>query len=282
MKNFLNVLSKIGLFIILVLSILCIGIYSAQQSLTKDFIASLLDETKTSELMIHYSDDETRESYISIHDYIYKSLDRIGIDENIINNNIFSEYIESLSDAILTDVLYNYLNEEKMIINNQYEEVNEIGKLLTDRQQQILDQTIIEINEKITNYLDETFEQNQELKFVKIMNNYNVKTMFVGILVTIVLVFIFAKSKQKALKGIINIMIGLIVMMLLFHLTYKYFLSDIIVNLEKYGNAMQIFFNNFIQQIGKIWKIMLIIVIPLLLFYLLIKYISKRSVKSTK
>lgn len=282
MKRFLNILSKIGLFIVLILSILCIGIYSTQQALTKDFIASLLDETKTSELMINYSDDETKEAYITIHDYIYRSLDTIGVDENIINNNIINNYIESLSDAVLTDVLYNYLNEKEMIVHNQYQEMNEISKLLTKKQQQALEKTVMDVNEKITNYLDQTFEQNKELEYIKSINNYDVKVMFIGICITIALVFIFAKSKKKAIKGIINIMVAIIVMLLLFHLSYKYMLSNIIVNMENYGNAIQIFFNGFIEQIGKIWKILLIIAILLIVFYILINYISKRSVKNRK
>lgn len=277
-----KIITKFLIFIITMLSIIYIGVYSIQQAITKDLISSLLDETETSELLIHYSDDETKKTFITIHDYIYKSLNVLGLDENIMNNEIINNYIESLSDAILTDVIYNYLNNEKMVIEQDYKEITQISKFLTKEQKEKLENIVKDINAKLIQYLDKASQENKELKLIKTINNWNVQPLLLIITIIIILAFIIAKEKRKVIKSIINVIVGLIIMIILFHLSYKYILSSIIQNMEKYGKTLQMFFNNFTITIGNIWKILVIILTILIIIYFLINYISKQIVKNNK
>lgn len=282
MEKINKILAGFLLFIVTITSIITIGIYAAQKAITKDFISSVLDDTDTSELLIRYSDKNTKESFITIHDYIYKSLNVLGIDERIIDNSIINEYIESLSDAILTDVLYNYLNNEKTVIQSDLKEMEQISKLLTKTQKEKLEITINDINTKIINYMDEVFEENRELQSIKNINNFNIKPLIILIIVLVIISIILINKKIKALKNIINIGIGLVLVMLLFNLVYKYIIANIILKMEKYGNSFQIFFNQFIETIGIIWKNMVIILVISFAIYLLLRYISKQNVKKEK
>lgn len=277
-----KIITKLLILIIAILSIIYIGVYSIQQAITKDLISSLLDETETSELLINYSDDETKKTFITIHDYIYKSLNVLGLDENIMNNEIINNYIESLSDAILTDVIYNYLNNEKLVIEQDYKEITQISKFLTKEQGQKLENIVKDINAKLIQYLDKASQENKELKLIKIINNWNVQHLLLIITIIIILTFIIAKEKRKVIKSIINVIVGLIIMIILFHLSYKYILSSILQNMEKYGKTLQMFFNNFTIAIGNIWKILVIILMVLIIIYFLINYISKQIVKNNK
>lgn len=282
MKKTNKILVGFLLFLITISSILTIGIYAAQKAITKDFISSVLDDTDTSELLIRYSDKNTKESFITIHDYIYKSLNVLGIDERIIDNSIINEYIESLSDAILTDVLYNYLNNKKTVIQSDLKEMEQISKLLTKTQKEKLEITINDINTKIINYMDEVFEENKELQTIKTINNFNIKPLIILIIVLVIISMILTNKKIKALKNIINIGFGLVLVILLFVLAYKHIITNIILKMEKYSNSFQIFFNQFIETIEIIWKNMTIILVISFAIYLLLRYISKQIVKKEK
>ncbi len=270
------------LFLITIVSIFTIAIYSFQKSLTKDMVASLLDQIDTSTLIIHYSDKKTGDSLVTIHDYISKSMNLIGVDEKIIDNDVVNNYIESLSDALLTDIIYNYLNNEKMVIDNTYEEVGEISKILTKAQRVKLEEIINQVNREVISYMDETFEEYEELKLVKAINNFDVKILLIVLILLMILTFIIAPDKLRIVKKIIGIIGCLIFIMILFDLSYKYILANIILNLEKFGNMLQIFLNNFSIQINKIWKILAIMDIFLLFVYLVINYISKQTVNKGK
>lgn len=279
MKKTNKILVGFLLFLITISSILTIGIYATQKALTKDFVSSVLDETSTSELVIRYSDKNTKESFITVHDYIYKSLNVLGIDERIIDNSIIKEYIESLSDAILTDVVYNYLNDEKTVIKSDIKEMEQISKLLTKKQKEKLEITINDINKKVINYMTEVFEENKELQFVKTINNFDIRPLIILTIILVIISIFLTKPKLKSLKNVIKIGLGIVVTLILFHLFYKYILTNIILNMEKYGNSFQMFFNQFVEIIGTIWKNMVIIIAILLVIYIILRYISKLNVK---
>ena len=130
--------------------------------------------------------------------------------------------------------------------------------------------------------MDEIFEENKELQIVKTINNFNIKPLVLLITILVIISILLTKPKIKSLKNIINLFLSLVIIMGLFHLVYKYIITNIILNMEKYGNIFQIFFNQFAITIGNIWKIMVIILVILFIIYLLIKYISKQSVNKGK
>lgn len=274
MEKITKILTKILIFIISILCIIYFFIFCFQKSITKHFVSSILENTKTSELLIHYTDNGSK--LITIQDYISKNLDVFGVKENAISKEIINNYVENLTDAILSDVVYNYINNEELVINTNYVEVSELSKFLTKEQQEKLNNTIENINKEIIKYMDKTFEENRELYLVKKLNNFNTKILLIVICILIIVTLLISREKLKTIKSLIYMLILFIILIFIFNIAYKFFFSDMLLKMEKYGNSFQIFCNTFISNLNEIWKKLVIIMVIFSILYIAFKQASKK------
>lgn len=274
MVKFTNILTKILIFIVSLLCIVYCILFSFQKSITKQFISSLLENTETSELLVNYSSNGSK--LVTIKDYISKSLDVFGKQGNTISKDIIDNYIESLTDAILSDIIFKYLNNEELVINTNYEEMGELSKFIPSNQQKKLDIVIENINNEINKYMNTIFEEKQELKYIKILNNFDTQYILILIICLIIITFAISKNRMKTLKDFICMLSILILFLLIFNISYTLFFHEMLFKMEKYGNSLQIFFNDFKTSLLVIWKNMVIILVIISIIYILIKHFSKK------
>ena len=256
MEKFGNVISKTLLVIAVILFLFTLSVDTVQKSLTQKVVAKALEQIDTSNVVIEIDGKNT-----TIRDYIYKSLDVAGIDESNILKDLVYKYTKNLTNYILADVTYKYINNEKMVINSNYSEMDYIKRFLNQTQKEKLDQTINKINTKLFTYMDKVAEKYPEIKFVKKVNAINSKDLYIITIILVVTSIILPKDKLKSIKRSANT--GL-------------------ANIKQYGNIFHILGNNMFERSYYIWKILVIITMILYLIYFGIKAISKVIVNKEK
>lgn len=276
MEKFGNVISKTLLAIAVILFLFTLSVDAVQKSLTQEVVAKALEQIDTSNIVIEIDGTNT-----TIRDYIYKSLDVAGVDESNILKDLVYKYTKNLTNHILADVTYKYINNEKMVINSNYSEMDYIKKFLNQTQKEKLDQTINNINTKLLTYMDKVAEKYPEIKFVKKVNAINSKDLYIITIILVVTSIILPKDKLKSIKRSANTGLANIVLLLVTGFVYK-LLAPKLVNIKQYGNIFHILGNNMFERSYYIWKILVIITIILYLIYFGIKTISKVIVNKEK
>ena len=276
MEKFGNVISKTLLVIAVILFLFTLSVDTVQKSLTQEVVAKALEQIDTSNVVIEIDGKNT-----TIRDYIYKSLDVAGIDESNILKDLVYKYTKNLTNHILADVTYKYINNEKMVINSNYSEMDYIKRFLNQTQKEKLDQTINKINTKLFTYMDKVAEKYPEIKFVKKVNAINSKDLYIITIILVVTSIILPKDKLKSIKRSANTGLANIVLLLVTGLVYK-LLAPKLVNIKQYGNIFHILGNNMFERSYYIWKILVIITMILYLIYFGIKAISKVIVNKEK
>lgn len=276
MEKFGNVISKTLLVIAVILFLFTLSVDAVQKSLTQEVVAKALEQIDTSNVVIEIDGKNT-----TIRDYIYKSLDVAGIDESNILKDLVYKYTKNLTNHILADVTYKYINNEKMVINSNYSEMDYIKRFLNQTQKEKLDQTINKINTKLFTYMDKVAEKYPEIKFVKKVNAINSKDLYIITIILVVTSIILPKDKLKSIKRSANTGLANIVLLLVTGFVYK-LLAPKLVNIKQYGNIFHIFGNNMFERSYYIWKILVIITMILYLIYFGIKAISKVIVNKEK
>lgn len=276
MEKFGNVISKTLLAIAVILFLFTLSVDAVQKSLTQEVVAKALEQIDTSNIVIEIDGTNT-----TIRDYIYKSLDVAGIDKSNILKDLVYKYTKNLTNHILADVTYKYINNEKMVINSNYSEMDYIKKFLNQTQKEKLDQTINNINTKLLTYMDKVAEKYPEIKFVKKVNAINSKDLYIITIILVVTSIILPKDKLKSIKRSANTGLANIVLLLVTGFVYK-LLAPKLVNIKQYGNIFHILGNNMFERSYYIWKILVIITIILYLIYFGIKTISKVIVNKEK
>lgn len=276
MEKFGNVISKTLLVIAVILFLFTLSVDAVQKSLTQEVVAKALEQIDTSNVVIEIDGKNT-----TIRDYIYKSLDVAGIDESNILKDLVYKYTKNLTNHILADVTYKYINNEKMVINSNYSEMDYIKRFLNQTQKEKLDQTINKINTKLFTYMDKVAEKYPEIKFVKKVNAINSKDLYIITLILVVTSIILPKDKLKSIKRSANTGLANIVLLLVTGFVYK-LLAPKLVNIKQYGNIFHILGNNMFERSYYIWKILVIITMILYLIYFGIKAISKVIVNKEK
>lgn len=276
MEKFGNVISKTLLAIAVILFLFTLSVDAVQKSLTQEVVAKALEQIDTSNIVIEIDGTNT-----TIRDYIYKSLDVAGVDESNILKDLVYKYTKNLTNHILADVTYKYINNEKMVINSNYSEMDYIKKFLNQTQKEKLDQTINNINTKLLTYMDKVAEKYPEIKFVKKVNAINIKMLYTITIFLVVTSIILPKDKLKSIKRSANTGLANIVLLLVTGFVYK-LLAPKLVNIKQYGNIFHILGNNMFERSYYIWKILVIITIILYLIYFGIKTISKVIVNKGK
>lgn len=276
MEKFGNVISKTLLAIAVILFLFTLSVDAVQKSLTQEVVAKALEQIDTSNIVIEIDGTNT-----TIRDYIYKSLDVAGVDESNILKDLVYKYTKNLTNHILADVTYKYINNEKMVINSNYSEMDYIKKFLNQTQKEKLEQTINNINTKLLTYMDKVAEKYPEIKFVKKVNAINIKMLYTITIFLVVTSIILPKDKLKSIKRSANTGLANIVLLLVTGFVYK-LLAPKLVNIKQYGNIFHILGNNMFERSYYIWKILVIITIILYLIYFGIKTISKVIVNKEK
>lgn len=276
MEKFGNVISKTLLVIAVILFLFTLSVDTVQKSLTQEVVAKALEQIDTSNVVIEIDGKNT-----TIRDYIYKSLDVAGIDESNILKDLVYKYTKNLTNHILADVTYKYINNEKMVINSNYSEMDYIKRFLNQTQKEKLDQTINKINTKLFTYMDKVAEKYPEIKFVKKVNAINSKDLYIITIILVVTSIILPKDKLKSIKRSANTGLANIVLLLVTGFVYK-LLAPKLVNIKQYGNIFHILGNNMFERSYYIWKILVIITMILYLIYFGIKAISKVIVNKEK
>lgn len=276
MEKFGNVISKTLLVIAVILFLFTLSVDTVQKSLTQEVVAKALEQIDTSNVVIEIDGKNT-----TIRDYIYKSLDVAGIDESNILKDLVYKYTKNLTNYILADVTYKYINNEKMVINSNYSEMDYIKRFLNQTQKEKLDQTINKINTKLFTYMDKVAEKYPEIKFVKKVNAINSKDLYIITIILVVTSIILPKDKLKSIKRSANTGLANIVLLLVTGFVYK-LLAPKLVNIKQYGNIFHILGNNMFERSYYIWKILVIITMILYLIYFGIKAISKVIVNKEK
>lgn len=276
MEKFGNVISKTLLVIAVILFLFTLSVDAVQKSLTQEVVAKALEQIDTSNVVIEIDGKNT-----TIRDYIYKSLDVAGIDESNILKDLVYKYTKNLTNYILADVTYKYINNEKMVINSNYSEMDYIKRFLNQTQKEKLDQTINKINTKLFTYMDKVAEKYPEIKFVKKVNAINSKDLYIITIILVVTSIILPKDKLKSIKRSANTGLANIVLLLVTGFVYK-LLAPKLVNIKQYGNIFHILGNNMFERSYYIWKILVIITMILYLIYFGIKAISKVIVNKEK
>lgn len=276
MEKFGNVISKTLLVIAVILFLFTLSVDTVQKSLTQEVVAKALEQIDTSNVVIEIDGKNT-----TIRDYIYKSLDVAGIDESNILKDLVYKYTKNLTNYILADVTYKYINNEKMVINSNYSEMDYIKRFLNQTQKEKLDQTINKINTKLFTYMDKVAEKYPEIKFVKKVNAINSKDLYIITIILVVTSIILPKDKLKSIKRSANTVLANIVLLLVTGFVYK-LLAPKLVNIKQYGNIFHILGNNMFERSYYIWKILVIITMILYLIYFGIKAISKVIVNKEK
>lgn len=276
MEKFGNVISKTLLVIAVILFLFTLSVDAVQKSLTQEVVAKALEQIDTSNVVIEIDGKNT-----TIRDYIYKSLDVAGIDESNILKDLVYKYTKNLTNHILADVTYKYINNEKMVINSNYSEMDYIKRFLNQTQKEKLDQTINKINTKLFTYMDKVAEKYPEIKFVKKVNAINSKDLYIITIILVVTSIILPKDKLKSIKRSANTGLANIVLLLVTGFVYK-LLAPKLVNIKQYGNIFHILGNNMFERSYYIWKILVIITMILYLIYFGIKAISKVIVNKEK
>ena len=276
MEKFGNVISKTLLVIAVILFLFTLSVDTVQKSLTQKVVAKALEQIDTSNVVIEIDGKNT-----TIRDYIYKSLDVAGIDESNILKDLVYKYTKNLTNYILADVTYKYINNEKMVINSNYSEMDYIKRFLNQTQKEKLDQTINKINTKLFTYMDKVAEKYPEIKFVKKVNAINSKDLYIITIILVVTSIILPKDKLKSIKRSANTGLANIVLLLVTGFVYK-LLAPKLVNIKQYGNIFHILGNNMFERSYYIWKILVIITMILYLIYFGIKAISKVIVNKEK
>ena len=276
MEKFGNVISKTLLVIAVILFLFTLSVDTVQKSLTQEVVAKALEQIDTSNVVIEIDGKNT-----TIRDYIYKSLDVAGIDESNILKDLVYKYTKNLTNYILADVTYKYINNEKMVINSNYSEMDYIKRFLNQTQKEKLDQTINKINTKLFTYMDKVAEKYPEIKFVKKVNAINSKDLYIITIILVVTSIILPKDKLKSIKRSANTGLANIVLLLVTGFVYK-LLAPKLVNIKQYGNIFYILGNNMFERSYYIWKILVIITMILYLIYFGIKAISKVIVNKEK
>ncbi len=276
MEKIGNIISKMLLVIAVILFLFTLSVDAVQKSLTQEVVAKALEQIDTSNVVIEIDGKNT-----TIRDYIYKSLDVAGIEESNILKDLVYKYTKNLTNHILADVTYKYINNEKMVINSNYSEMDYIKKFLNQEQKEKLDQTINNINTKLLTYMDKVAEEYPEIKFVKKVNTIHVKNLYIIIIILIILSIFVSENKFKSLKRSANT--GLVNICLLFVTGFIYkLLVPKLANIKQYGNIFHILGNNMFERSYYIWKILVIITMVLYLIYFGIKAISKVIVNKEK
>ncbi len=276
MEKIGNIISKTLLVIAVILFLFTLSVDAVQKSLTQEVVAKALEQIDTSNVVIEIDGKNT-----TIRDYIYKSLDVAGIEESNILKDLVYKYTKNLTNHILADVTYKYINNEKMVINSNYSEMDYIKKFLNQTQKEKLDQTINNINTKLLTYMDKVAEEYPEIKFVKKVNAINIKKLYILTLILVVASIVLPKDKLKSIKRSANTGLANIGFLLVTGFVYK-LLAPKLVNIKQYGNIFHILGNNMFERIYYIWKILVIITTVLYLIYFGIKAISKVIVNKEK
>lgn len=276
MEKIGNIISKTLLAIAVILFLFTLSVDAVQKSLTQEVVEKAMEQIDTSNIAIEIDGTNT-----TIRDYVYKSLDIAGIDESNILKDLVYKYTKNLTNHIFSDVTYKYINNEKMVINSNYSEMDYIKKFLNQEQKEKLDQTINNINTKLLTYMDKVAEEYPEIKFVKKVNTIHVKNLYIIIIILIILSIFVSENKLKSIKRSANT--GLVNICLLFVTGFIYkLLTPKLANIKQYGNIFQILGNNMFERSFYIWKILVIITMLFYLIYFVINGISKVIVNREK
>ncbi len=279
MEKLTNILTKLLLTIISLLLLLTIITYAFQKSFSKNTIESIVNETDTSDILALTTNDNTN-TYVSVNNYLEKELEKIGIFEDAIEKEFINNFTDSLIKSVLTETIYNYINDKSFIKIQESNELREIKQLLTKEQNKKLDQIISNLNKEIDDYLDKVFKQNKTLKYIKIINKLSITKLLIIMLILILITFVIYKDRLMLIAKYIKILISNLVMILTYNIIYNNVIIQKLSNMEKYGKSSQMFLNDFIMNVNYIWKILVIITIVLSIvyavIYILVKKLSKK------
>ena len=279
MEKLTSILTKLLLTIISLLLLLTIITYAFQKSFSKNTIESIVNETDTSDILALTTNDNTN-TYVSVNNYLEKELEKIGIFEDAIEKEFINNFTDSLIKSVLTETIYNYINDKPFIKIQESNELREIKQFLTKEQNKKLDQIISNLNKEIDDYLDKVFKQNKTLKYIKIINKLSITKLLIIMLILILITFVIYKDRLMLIAKYIKILISNLVMILTYNIIYNNVIIQKLSNMEKYGKSSQMFLNDFIMNVNYIWKILVIITIVLSIvyavIYILVKKLSKK------